>query len=914
MLRTLPPTQETSDDHSDPDSKDWMPGTRSAGTKRLFSDRQLPQMNTPDSARFQDAANDEEQYTDDEETQSGKRPRTSNWPLKDTSTVQPQTKSPSRPDSYAPPSSTHRKPSLPRRMSRFQEGSLNDRTSKRPPPEYLGDEFGSYTADNYDNSSGGSTARKYTRGSKYQNSNTTSQASLADRSDGARQSGIFRFGRSLAASFNPANWKIWSKANAEEEFGMQNKVLTDQQMKAEQIYREMKQSGQFQEFLAKGPRKDEHLPDNQMDHTRARHSTLSRTKHDSGVHFEQHPSTHDRTPQRTSNLEKRYGRIFMDPPDLSRERSLESDNASTSNFTDHYRQTSTTSLNNFEPRFSSSVTTFDSQNHFTPNNNLRSMPSKKELQKQQKLVKRVSNLESKLQAAKRSLADALGDANFEQPLPPPPKYGSRRTFKPMASLPSERLLNTFGTEDEAEEVHDPDSASEIGQAFSRDYTPRQESVMERSVESDSINLESQPSLKLKSALEPNLQERDRNIQSSRSEHEYQQAMGIKSSDQQQLDNQLHVSVEKDTRISKPTHQVSKKRKSIGEGISDDGGLYKPSADDEDDDEDQDGGEWKPKRVFTPSKKSPAKPRKVQKTSGAQSPSVKPSDVPVISIHTPGQKSTCVNFDSLGVASEESALDDPTTPKSSPLVPRNGRQAATRFVGNGPHEELASLPRKMAKAYVAAAVGTPQIMTSPLPEAVSGFTAAVNEAIYNSKTNGAAAVAASINRTALQDTSAHTPAPADIPPVPKIPKQLANHGVPSVISPIKESARQTLQSSSVLDGNTHATCEAVEPMLATKKTLDELLMQEKAVLEKMLLGSKELDPSVTEMQRQMVSDDVATIVDQPQKGNEEGDGVRMGQASEKDSEPAAKEAAGHEGQGDVADLKGKPSFEWPADCF
>ena len=70
---------------------------------------------------------------------------------------------------------------------------------------------------------------------------------------------------------------------------------------------------------------------------------------------------------------------------------------------------------------------------------VKKQPSKKDLAKQQKLVKRVSNLESQLEAARQELEQSLASTPATKPV----GKTTRKTFIPGAlpSLPSERLLN-----------------------------------------------------------------------------------------------------------------------------------------------------------------------------------------------------------------------------------------------------------------------------------------------------------------------------------------------------------------------------------------------------------------------------------------------------------------------------------------
>ena len=80
---------------------------------------------------------------------------------------------------------------------------------------------------------------------------------------------------------------------------------------------------------------------------------------------------------------------------------------------------------------------------------LHKQPSKKDLAKQQKLSKRVSNLETQLETARRELELALGSASATETVENP----SRKAFKPGAlpSLPSERILNAHVSEQDADD-------------------------------------------------------------------------------------------------------------------------------------------------------------------------------------------------------------------------------------------------------------------------------------------------------------------------------------------------------------------------------------------------------------------------------------------------------------------------------
>lgn len=80
---------------------------------------------------------------------------------------------------------------------------------------------------------------------------------------------------------------------------------------------------------------------------------------------------------------------------------------------------------------------------------VKKQPSKKDLAKHQKLVKRVSNLESQLEAARHELEQSLASTPATKPVGRP----ARKAFQPGAlpSLPSERLLNAHVNEQKVDE-------------------------------------------------------------------------------------------------------------------------------------------------------------------------------------------------------------------------------------------------------------------------------------------------------------------------------------------------------------------------------------------------------------------------------------------------------------------------------
>ena len=319
---------------------------------------------------------------------------------------------------------------------------MNDRVSQKPPVPYLGtdeDLLEEYQAEQeaYNNRKGKPRP-------------TSCVPSTTGQSDTSRHSSIFRFGKTIAASFNPSNWKLFkSQPEPEEMETPQQRILRERQAKAEKIYAELKQSG--------------HFPNVRTQSFDAFGASSSAHKHDSGVEFAESNPRYS-VESSVGTEEKRKGRVFLEPPNLSHSHRAEtpssvapstvySNTSSPSKTFSHFKKNS---LSNIKKRFTSdggSVADASSDHH-----QARKVSSRRDLQKQQKLSKRVSDLEGKLEAARRQLNEALAE-----PLPTP---GQQRYSKPkfvpgaMPSLLSERLLSGYLPPDD--QLTDDD---EVGKAI-----------------------------------------------------------------------------------------------------------------------------------------------------------------------------------------------------------------------------------------------------------------------------------------------------------------------------------------------------------------------------------------------------------------------------------------------------------------
>ncbi|KAH8593263.1 hypothetical protein B0O99DRAFT_217690 [Bisporella sp. PMI_857] len=408
--------------------------TPKAGTKRLFSNRDSKYSNI--SENF--GENDFDDARD--ECHSEKRYRNSDWPLSNQASANntPQSRAPLR-NRGTPNSHIGRRSSSRIRPSRFLEGSMNDRISQKPPTPFLGDEEARerYEQDDYSRDRKMAQPRKTNR-----QSNTSTAESYADRSDVSRHSSIFRFGKSIAATFNPSNWKIWSKPQPQEANETpEQKILRERRERAEAIYQELKRNGQFRDSAIPPSFK------NQEEDLR---------KHDSGVAFGRHSQASS-----TSRQEKRKGMVFLEPPQFDNLPQSPASNVPGSAPGSGRRNSfgfKKPSLRNIKSFAQSGDNVSTSGGH----HQVRRIPSRKELHKQQKLVKRVSDLEMKLEAARRQLSDALGEPlPAVPPLPSAARIGRSR-FVPgaLSTLLSERLLTGYPGSDDEED--DEDECGDIG--------------------------------------------------------------------------------------------------------------------------------------------------------------------------------------------------------------------------------------------------------------------------------------------------------------------------------------------------------------------------------------------------------------------------------------------------------------------
>lgn len=396
----------------------------------------------------------EEQYEEhdgdgpqDCNTPLSKRRRSSNWPLPAGDPLPTPEQQAHR--KLASPASSIKRRRAPKsdRPSKFLEGSMNDRASEKPPSIFTRIFQGSsqnlsmdhlmedYIESSNEPSTGKHASKPLASPPKatphHPNSSVSSMATGE-----TKRSGIYRFGRSIASSFNPGN--IWQKVttgwkDAKEE--LIKEELDDRKARAEQAYAELKKSGQLSatKVFIRGAEE----PD-----------SAEATHRDSGIQMDDVRSSLD------------HKQVVEDTTKVLPSVSSVSGASETRKSSFHFRTPSISNLKKAKSnaQLNSERTPTSSQSPEKEQTEMerttRKSQSKKDTQKQQKLTKRVSDLEAKLEEARRELNRALGDAPPIPALPPSLADGQtpsghsrssspqKRAFVPGAlpSLPSERLL------------------------------------------------------------------------------------------------------------------------------------------------------------------------------------------------------------------------------------------------------------------------------------------------------------------------------------------------------------------------------------------------------------------------------------------------------------------------------------------
>ncbi|MCJ1386063.1 hypothetical protein MMC17_009188 [Xylographa soralifera] len=376
----------------------------------------------------------------EEEERSGKRSRTTDWPLQDTLVVGGKRSKDQKPVRKSQSPQRRRQVSRFNWSSRFKEGSMHDRPSNQPPIEYIGqDQFiQEQLMERYTAERGGTNVRTS------EDMNALYDAGIQS----ARPSSMYRFGKALVNAFNPI--MVWHGLNGkwkekmEEETNPEKELLEQRRAKAETAYAELKRVG----YPGTQSMSTVDISSNKLEHDRAFISSR-----DSGIDVDSYRSSLER---------KRDGLVFDADDIVEAQQSSSGIGKSASPGPDirtgqkptlHLRKGSFNSLKKVKShlqfptpkRQSASPAPIpsievDYVQKSAEKRTIKKQLSRKDLQKQQKLTKKVSDLETKLEKARRELHQSMDDI---PPVPPLPSTGTLRPFIPgaLASLPSERLLS-----------------------------------------------------------------------------------------------------------------------------------------------------------------------------------------------------------------------------------------------------------------------------------------------------------------------------------------------------------------------------------------------------------------------------------------------------------------------------------------
>ncbi|KAL8668274.1 MAG: hypothetical protein Q9168_007092 [Polycauliona sp. 1 TL-2023] len=382
------------------------------------------------------------------ESHAQKRNRVADWPLRSTdeSTSSIITRRPANKSPISP--AQRRNQARKSRPSVFLEGSMNDRVSKKPPSIYTRDDE---AMEQYHNQISSRLTEPIDDDKAYFDAGIET----------TKPSGMYRFGKALASAFNPVS--VWQGINGYWKMKDDHKqpdknILDERKIKAEKAYAELKKTGAkgTQPFALRG---------SSIDGTGfSDRYSMDSSLRDSGVDFDDHhgmstsrykqptPAGSEDMLIATTLLRSRRALSPLIKEETGRKTSLSLPRPSLQSLK---KAKSHFNLSAQKKKVGDAATPLP---NLTPSSEMNSQkgltrqPSKKDINKQRKLSKQVSDLETKLQTARYELELSRGQV---PDVPKIPKSG-RKPFIPGAlpSLPSDSFLNSteesFPVENESE--------------------------------------------------------------------------------------------------------------------------------------------------------------------------------------------------------------------------------------------------------------------------------------------------------------------------------------------------------------------------------------------------------------------------------------------------------------------------------
>ena len=368
-----------------------------------------------------------------------KRSRGPEWPLKNTDKAA-EVSLDKESEENAAGNGDERSNATSIRPSKFLEGSMNDKVSQKPPSMYIGDD---------------EAMERYAK--SQENDGDQMEVTYEAGIEPNKHSGMFRFGKAIASAFNAVN--IWQGVNSirkekEKEKGSQanaeKNILVERQAKAVEAYSELKRSGYKSTQVGPIQRHTQDIPAIKPEDTE---NTQRDSFRDSGIDVDGFRSSSDRKNSDQMAVTNDTLKVPQTKGSNNRSVSPLSEASSGRKSSMHFRRPSLQDLKKVKSqlRLSSaknqagpptpvpSLNTEDAASSTLPASGLRKEPSKRDIAKQYKLSKKVSDLENKLETARRELEQSMSNA---PPVPELPARTGRKSFKPgaLTSLPSERNM------------------------------------------------------------------------------------------------------------------------------------------------------------------------------------------------------------------------------------------------------------------------------------------------------------------------------------------------------------------------------------------------------------------------------------------------------------------------------------------
>ena len=357
-----------------------------------------------------------------------KRSRANEWPLKDLDETTVST---------IPKIAEHqgkRSSSSSVRPSKFQEGSMNDKVSQKPPSLYTREE---------------QMMEEYARSQERDDAGLGMTYDAGIEAD--KPSGVFRFGRAIASAFKPFTaWPgIWREKEKERSMSPEKSVLQERQARATEAYAELKKTGY------KGTQVNVQRQTQASTNVKPKDSEKKSAPafRDSGIDMGDNSPVYEPNP---NDQLIGFTEALLVPPQPPKHRSISpfSSVGSPRKSSLQIRKPSFQGLKKVTSQIHLSPTKKDTDAAVVPTPELgqgrdtaalkesvlQRQTSRKDIAKHYKLSKKVSDLENKLETARRELELSMSTA---PPVPELPSHLGRKPFKPGAlpSLPSERNMS-----------------------------------------------------------------------------------------------------------------------------------------------------------------------------------------------------------------------------------------------------------------------------------------------------------------------------------------------------------------------------------------------------------------------------------------------------------------------------------------